>query len=358
MSQSIHMPKPVLLVYYLVAFVVFFGTSCRRNDIADGKDTASESERNGYQGVPAEIQILLDEASKAKADGSLGFAGYYIGMSEEKAARLTSYYIDMALRRGLSAEGKPYVCTPNSRLVSRLHFNLSALKPDVLGSVYGISPASFDGVKRSLGTVSSSTSKEVKGNFRMHDHMVYEFKSEKGHSAKITKGDNRDSIIFYGMDLQIEGPIVLHSGRDEALSIIRMASTNALSELASNMVQLPGKDYFVCKYKVTKALWFSIMGNPGQYWYLDEYTHPNQSANVTYPEAVDFIAKLNQSPVGHNSGFVYRLPTFEEWEFACRAGAKDGYCQLKTGEIISDDTIDKVGEVYMVEPVGNKLPNA
>ena len=41
--------------------------------------------------------------------------------------------------------------------------------------------------------------------------------------------------------------------------------------------------------------------------------------NVSWDDAQEFIKKLNEKEVGR--GYLYRLPSEAEWEYACRAGA-------------------------------------
>ena len=41
--------------------------------------------------------------------------------------------------------------------------------------------------------------------------------------------------------------------------------------------------------------------------------------NVSWDDAQEFIKKLNEKEVGR--GYLYRLPTEAEWEYACRGGA-------------------------------------
>lgn len=69
-------------------------------------------------------------------------------------------------------------------------------------------------------------------------------------------------------------------------------------------------DYYIGSREVTKAIWYSVMGEPEDY---RDNNDPVYGKN--WDEIQIFIAKLNA-----RTGFSFRLPTEAEWEFAARGG--------------------------------------
>ncbi len=149
--------------------------------------------------------------------------------------------------------------------------------------------------------------------------------------------------------------------------------SNPVARLKKNMVQIPGKDYLVCKYEVTQALWEYVMGeNPSESWGMGP-DHPVD--NVSWDDCQVFLKKLNALPEVKASGNAYRIPTADEWKFACLAGATGDhssfypslYCKLANGEEITRKTLAKVAWYHdnsaikgmmHKHPVGKKSPNA
>ena len=129
--------------------------------------------------------------------------------------------------------------------------------------------------------------------------------------------------------------------------------------LSDAMVSIPGKNYSMCKYEVTQGLWFAVMGeNPSEHKGADLPVE-----NVSWNDCQKFLEKLNALPEVKASGKTYRLPTADEWEYACRAGATGGYCRLADGTEVTCDTLDKVAwysdnSYRKTHPVGLKKPNA
>jgi formylglycine-generating enzyme required for sulfatase activity len=87
--------------------------------------------------------------------------------------------------------------------------------------------------------------------------------------------------------------------------------------------------FFMGRTEVTQAQWQAVMGttvrqqrdkgNPS--WDLKGEGDSYPINFVSWLDAQEFIQKLNKL----NDGFVYRLPTEAEWEYACRAGTTGDY---------------------------------
>ncbi len=89
------------------------------------------------------------------------------------------------------------------------------------------------------------------------------------------------------------------------------------------------EDFEIAVHDVTQGQWEAVMGeNPSQYSPIrtgagkdisDEELKLFPVENVSWDDAQEFIKKLNKKQRG--SGYLYRLPTAAEWEYACRGGA-------------------------------------
>lgn len=135
-------------------------------------------------------------------------------------------------------------------------------------------------------------------------------------------------------------------------------------DLAENvrleMVRLPNNLWFG-KYEVTQLQWKAVIGGNGN---RSKFKNPsNPKENVSWDDCQAFLKKLNALPSVKDRGLTFRLPTEEEWVYACRAGATGDYCKLANGTEITKDTLGQIawfednahGETH---PVGQKLPNA
>ncbi len=91
------------------------------------------------------------------------------------------------------------------------------------------------------------------------------------------------------------------------------------------------EDFEIALHDVTQGQWEAIMGNNpswfsrasgGRNWVIDisdEELKLFPVENVSWDDAREFIKKLNEKEVGR--GYLYRMLSEPEWEYACRAGA-------------------------------------
>lgn len=91
------------------------------------------------------------------------------------------------------------------------------------------------------------------------------------------------------------------------------------------------EDFEIAVHDVTQGQWEAIMGdnpcwfsraNGGRNWVLDisdEELKLFPVENVSWDDAWKFIKKLNEKESGR--GYLYRMPSEAEWEYACRGGA-------------------------------------
>ena len=74
------------------------------------------------------------------------------------------------------------------------------------------------------------------------------------------------------------------------------------------------RPFYIGKFEVTQTQWQAVMGdNPSNF---KECGGNCPVENVSWDDAKEFIRRLNE----RNDGFIYRLPTEAEWEYASRAG--------------------------------------
>jgi formylglycine-generating enzyme required for sulfatase activity len=107
-------------------------------------------------------------------------------------------------------------------------------------------------------------------------------------------------------------------------------------------------------YEVTQEHYESVMGtNPSRY-----KGPQNPVEQVSWDDAVEFCRKLSAMPAEKKTGYVYRLPTEAEWEYACRVGTTTTYSIGDSDSELGDYAWYDKNSGFGTHPVGGKKPNA
>ncbi len=110
------------------------------------------------------------------------------------------------------------------------------------------------------------------------------------------------------------------------------------------------KPYYIGRFEVTQAQWQAVMGNnPGQVKGPQLPVH-----GVSWNDCRAFLQKLRERT--GKSGF--RLPTEEEWEYACRAGSRTRYAFGDEAGSLAESAWYQASAGGTPHPVGGRKPNA
>lgn len=118
------------------------------------------------------------------------------------------------------------------------------------------------------------------------------------------------------------------------------------------------RDFWIGKYEVTQAEYYSLMGRNPSY-FTNDLQHPVEK--VTWLQAHAYcgaLTKRERLAKRLPEDYEYRLPTEAEWELACRAGTTNFY---SFGDAVDEAeqyawTLENSGGTS--HPVGQKRPNA
>ena len=308
--------------------------------------------------------------------GRIKFCGFYPGMQLEEAQ-------NNAKGLGLNAKEWDFTIVPSTKQVCELTFTLPAIRKMTKGG------DSFEELAQAVANRVGTMEPRYDDNYNL---VGYEYRNIDGQTAFIsertilsekyacTSGLTLSDTELFSIAAQekmeearkeaAEKAEAERKAEAEKAEAVRKAIEEqakvAVAKLCEDMVPIPSKDYAICKYEVTQALWFAVMGtNPSEFKGADLPVD-----HVSWYDCQYFLEKLNDLPEVKTAGVVYRLPTSDEWVYACLSGAKGGYCKLADGSEINAQSLDEVAWHTTwneqkrewgkggAHPVGQKKPNA
>lgn len=133
----------------------------------------------------------------------------------------------------------------------------------------------------------------------------------------------------------------------------------AVTSLINELVSIPGKTWKISKYEVTQAQWTAIMDN-------NPSKHKGSNLpvdSVSLSDCKIFLERINSESLVKQAGLSFRLPSGDEWKYACLAGGEEPFGLMKNGTSAPSLVLILsawYGENSKFEshPVGKKEPNA
>lgn len=147
-------------------------------------------------------------------------------------------------------------------------------------------------------------------------------------------------------------------------SLMSQAEKNkAIADLEKNMVFVKGgtftmgsnnlscaypehevtvQDFYICKFEVTKGLWYAVMGSVYQGY---KFEKDSPATLFSWEELEEFIETLNKK-----TGKKFRLPTEAEWEWAAQGGEKSQHFKYSGSDDLAEVVYRSSGSVGQMKP--------
>ncbi|NLZ63003.1 MAG: formylglycine-generating enzyme family protein [Lentisphaerae bacterium] len=112
--------------------------------------------------------------------------------------------------------------------------------------------------------------------------------------------------------------------------------------------------FYMGMYEVTQAQWEAVMGQESNHSHFRAEQNPVEE--VSWYDCQEFVQKLCQ--MEQLDSLAYRLPSEEEWEYACRAGTSTAYCFGDQPDKLTHWADYEANNFRRPNTVGKRLPNA
>jgi formylglycine-generating enzyme required for sulfatase activity len=166
-------------------------------------------------------------------------------------------------------------------------------------------------------------------------------------------------LLLYGCN---PSPSTLPGGEATQISSLKPLTNMVLVKAGSFLrIRHPvtlTHDFWIGKYEVTQGEYVSLMSkNPSRF--SGEDNRPVEK--LSWFEAMAYCNELTKQEQGKGHlapGFVYRLPTEAEWEYACRAGSTNHFSFGDSSAGADQFAWTMENSENTSHPVGQKRPNA
>ena len=320
---------------------------------------------------------ILKLGKRAAAEGdTINFYGFFPGMSRHDAQELAVFY-------GLDGDGC-HVHTDGEKAVSSITISIMAIRR--ICKLLKIDAQTYEevaqAVANAVGDLQSKRIRNVTGE-RWGDRTYFDEQTTQWYERTLIDGtilrlNKAEMRISGGKGISAKMPVETAAAKEQRIE----AAKTVIQNLLDSMVDIPVETrstgilpFKMGKYEVTQLQWAHVMGKNPSYSNSAHIGCRNSGdcpvENISWNDCQDFFKEFNALSEVKKTGLIFRLPTVEEWEYACRAGATHGVCKLADGREVTKTRIDDVawidcafkqvsaGNIFtLTKPVGLKKPNA
>ena len=201
-----------------------------------------------------------------------------------------------------------------------------------------------------------STDRLAKGD---HWSAAHAFPARKLESAALTIKPGGTGVSFFKLTWQgiaVPKNMIWLSPGDFLMGSPEEETGRFMDEGPVRSVTIP-HGFWMDQYEVTQQRFNDIMGsNPSS----TEFTPDLPVNKVTWHEAREFCSRTTEQERSRGTlpiGYLYRLPTEAEWEYACRAGTENAYSYGDETESLSQHGWWAGNSRGKPEQVGQLKPN-